>query len=194
MIFLAIGISIFFASSKIDPTKKYENNLILGLGAIQGRYFSQIFKNKPGASLFENIKYNKHFRHYETSILIFKDHPFFGTGLKKFRKISHETKYNKSIYGHGGTIHPHQFHFEWLAETGVIGYILLFSFFCYSIILGLKEYIVKKNIFLLSAILFLVVSLIPFIPSGSFFTTYGATIFWINFGFLIGNSKIFNSD
>ena len=161
---------------------------------IKGRFFYEIFKNKPENSFFENIKSNRHAWHYTTSVKIFKDYPFFGVGLKKFRKISHEKKYNKFNYGYGGSIHPHQFHFEWLAEAGIIGYILFLSFFFYSIIKGFKEYIINKNIFLLSSILFLIVSLIPFIPSGSFFTTYGATIFWINFGFLIGNSKILNSD
>ncbi len=170
------------------------STIFLTNSKIKGRFYNQIFKNKPNTNLFENIKYNRHSTHYATSIKIFKDYPFLGVGLKKFRKVSHEAKYNKSIYGYGGSIHPHQFHFEWLVETGIIGYLLLLSFFCYSIILGFKEYISNKNIFLLSSILFLIVSLIPFIPSGSFFTTYGATIFWINFGFLIGNSKIFNSD
>ena len=102
-------------------------------------------------------------------------------------------KFNNFKYGYyGGGIHPHQVHFEWLTETGIIGYIVLFSFFIYYITFGIKAYLIKKNIFLLSSILFLIASLLPFIPSGSFFTTYTATIFWINFGFLIGNTKIIN--
>ena len=77
-------------------------------------------------------------------------------------------------------------------ETGIVGYLALFCFFSYYIFLGIKEYFNNKNIFLLSSLLFLIASLLPLIPSGSFFTSYTATIFWINFGFFIGNSKVIN--
>ena len=33
--------------------------------------------------------------------------------------------------------------------------------------------------------LFIIASILPLIPSGSFFTTYGATLFWINFAVLV---------
>ena len=111
-----------------------------------------------------------------------KDYPIFGVGLKKFRKVSYQENYNDLNHGfYGGGNHPHQFHFEWLAETGIIGYTALLSFFLYYIFYGLKEYIKTKNIFLLSSLLFLI---LPFTFSPIwFFTSYGATIFWINFGF-----------
>ncbi len=163
-------------------------------GKIKGRFLQQIFQNQPDKNFFENIKISSpHYSHYETSIKVFKDYPFFGVGLKKFRKISYEEKYNDLKYGFfGGGNHPHQTHFEWLAETGIIGYVSLLSFFLYYIFKGLKEYYKTKNIFLLSSLLFLIASLLPFLPSGSFFTSYGATIFWFNFGFFLGNSKIIN--
>ena len=43
----------------------------------------------------------------------------------------------------------------------------------------------NKNPFLLSSIVFIVVSLNPILPSGSFFTTFSATIFWINYAIMI---------
>ena len=42
-----------------------------------------------------------------------------------------------------------------------------------------------KDNFQLSALLFVIASLIPLIPSGSFFTTYSATLFWINFSIMM---------
>ena len=162
------------------------------IGKTKGRFLQQIFQNQPDKSIFENIKKSSpHYSHYVTSVKIFKDYPIFGVGLKKFRKVSYQENYNDlkhGFYGRGN--HPHQFHFEWLAETGVIGYTALLFFFLYYIFYGLKEYIKTKNIFLLSSLLFLISSLLPFLPSGSFFTSYGATIFWINFGFFLGNSKV----
>ena len=164
---------------------------------IKGRYIDQIFLNhsKPNLSLFENVKSSSpHYSHYVTALKIFRDNPLFGVGLKKFRKISFDEKYSTNKYGFGASLHPHQLHLEWLSETGIFGYIILLSFFCYYIFYAIKEYNINKNVYLLSSILFLIATFIPLIPSGSFFTTYGATIFWINFSFLIGNSKVINLD
>ena len=164
-----------------------------------------IFDNKLIGRLYEQFKLENtsfvdalkistpHYSHYETSIKIFKDYPLFGIGLKKFRKISHEDKYHKSTYGYGGGHHPHQTHFELLSETGLVGYLIIMSILIYSLYFSIKEYFVSKNLYLASSIIFILVSLIPLIPSGSFFTSYTAAIFWINYGFLLGNCKIIYS-
>ena len=47
----------------------------------------------------------------------------------------------------------------------------------------------QKNLFTLSGTIFLISTLIMPIPSGSFFTSYGATIFWINIGILLAYEK-----
>ena len=39
----------------------------------------------------------------------------------------------------------------------------------------------EESFYHLSGLLFILVSFTPLIPSGSFFTTYGAAIFWLNF-------------
>ena len=44
-----------------------------------------------------------------------------------------------------------------------------------QIIYNKKEFLVK------SSFLFITATLVPFLPSGSFFTSYGATIFFINY-------------
>ena len=44
-----------------------------------------------------------------------------------------------------------------------------------------KNQLNNKNLYQLAGIIFIITSFTPLIPSGSFFTTYGATIFWINF-------------
>jgi hypothetical protein len=41
------------------------------------------------------------------------------------------------------------------------------------------SYIKNKNLTLLASLLFLLSMLLP-LPAGSFFVSYGATIFWIN--------------
>ena len=85
----------------------------------------------------------------------------------------------------GGSTHPHQIHFEILSETGLVGYILLFGMLIYFMVKGLNSFVKSKNILNLSAFIFVLATLLPLIPSGSFFTSYTATLFWINFSFLL---------
>ena len=80
------------------------------------------------------------------------------------------------------TTHPHQTHFELLSELGLIGYILILSNIIF--LLWRIKYL-KNNFYKIGSILFLVATLIPLLPSGSFFTSYTATIFWINYSLLI---------
>ena len=89
----------------------------------------------------------------------------------------------------GGSTHPHQIHLELLAELGLIGYILFISFYLYSIIYGLRKFIYEKNYFALSGSIFIITTVLPLIPSGSFFTSYTATIFWINCSFIFFYNK-----
>jgi len=146
------------------------------------------FNLKP----IESLKMSPYGAHYDTAIKIFNDNKIFGIGLKNFRVESGNSKYrNKEFIFTDArqTTHPHQIHFEILSETGLVGYLLFLSFFFLSIFYFFRSYKIKKNIFQLSSLFFLIASLIPLLPSGSFFTTYSATIFWINYGLLIPKSN-----
>jgi len=136
---------------------------------------------------FQNIKY---FVHYDASLKIFKEYPFFGVANKNFRHECHNEKYADEkikLTNLRCSTHPHQIHFELLSEQGIIGYI----FFLIMMFTGLKKiyhnYVETKNIFYLSSLLYLVIFLIPILPSGSFFSTYNGTLFWVIFS--IGNIK-----
>ena len=136
---------------------------------------------------FQNIRY---FAHYDVSLKIFKEYPLFGVANKNFRHECHNKKYfdeKIKLSNVRCNTHPHQIHFELLSEHGIIGYI----FFFVIIFTGLKKiyhnYIATKSIFYLSSLLYLMIFLIPILPSGSFFSTFNGTLFWIIFS--IGNIK-----
>jgi len=134
------------------------------------------------------LKMSPYGAHYDTAVKIFNDNKLFGIGLKNFRIESGNPKYkNKEFIFTGArqTTHPHQIHFEILSEIGLVGYLLFLLLFYFSISSYIKSYKNSKNLFQLSSLLFIIATIIPFLPSGSFFTTYSATIFWINFGLLI---------
>ena len=131
--------------------------------------------------------------HYDTAYKIFLRNKIFGVGLKQFRNESRKEIYKdnvNNIYNRDNwATHPHQVHFEVLSETGIIGYISFIVIFAIAILVSFKKYLETRSIYLLSGLIFVVTSLIPILPSGSFFTTYTATIFWINFSVMISFYK-----
>jgi len=164
--------------------------IILNAKGFKSKFYNHVFNvynNEPITIKLlnpENLVKNLHFSHYYTAINIFKHNPIFGVGMKEFRIESKKKKYSPISGAYGLGMHPHQVHFEILSELGIIGYMLIISNLFYTIINALKNND-NKNIFIKVAIIFIVVSFIPLIPSGSFFTTYGATIYWINYSLLI---------
>ena len=147
------------------------------------RYFSQWNVS--------NIKTNIYFTHYKTAILVFKKYPFFGSGIKNFRvevkKIIEDKFKNDENYNNWQVIttHPHQINFEILAETGIFGFICFFLFFLITFVFAFKKILRKNDIFLIVSTIFCLIYINPLLPSGSFFTSYGATIFWTNYGVMI---------
>ena len=125
------------------------------------------------------IEKSYYFIHYKSAIQVFKNHKLFGVGLKNYRK-----EVVKEEYPDLASIHPHQVHFEILAELGIVGYLFFVTFFLITIFKSIKSYLKTKDIFILSGILYVTVSLLPILPTGSFFTSFGATVFWMNYAFM----------
>ena len=122
--------------------------------------------------------------HYKAALEVFDRNKFFGVGIRNYAPES-----SKNIYAKNASVHPHQVHFEFLAELGLFGYFCFFYFIFQSLFFSIRSFFIKNDFYKLSGILFIFVSLLPFIPSGSFFTTYGATLFWLNFAILVKNNK-----
>ena len=193
---------IFF--SEIKSFKKFLVIILLILIPASLIFSSQDFKNRYIYQIIskelvekfqigrENINYkkviseNRHLSHYYVATNIFRDNILFGSGFKSFRIESPKIKYQKDgIYG--ASTHPHQFHFEILSELGIVGYLLIFSNLIYVLFMKFRH---KNHLIELGSFLFIIASLIPILPSGSFFTSYGATIFFINYSFLIRPNNI----
>jgi O-antigen ligase len=159
----------------------------------KNRYFDQvssIFK-KDGISSYLN---NSHYgAHYNVAKEIFKDNPFFGVGIKNFRVESAKDKYDNLNHPHNNmrsSTHPHQIHYEFLSETGLFGYFSFLIFIFLSLYWSIKNYLINKNIYQLSSILFVLISLSPLLPSGSFLSTYNSSIFWLNYAIMVGYNNI----
>ena len=143
----------------------------------------------------ENINDNNYILHYKTAIFVFQKFPVFGSGIKNFRievkNVIKENYENDQKYNNVRilTTHPHQINFEILSETGIFGYFCFLIFFILSFKKAFRELIKGKNIFLMSSSIYCLIYINPVLPSGSFFTTYGATIFWTIYAIMITNIK-----
>ena len=169
--FITLSLIFFTISKNKDLKERFYNQTFIPL--VEHNY-----------DIKEFFRFTTYGAHYDTAIQIFKNHAYFGVGLKNYRIESGKTKYENPNFRFNEkrkTTHPHQVHFEFLAETGLFGYISFFIFFLVFLKKSIKIHFKNKNIYHLSGLLFILISFTPLIPSGSFFTTYGAAIFWLNF-------------
>ena len=156
------------------------------------RYISQFTNvlSKNGISYyFDNSIYGAH---YNVAKEIFKDNIIFGAGIKNFRIESYDKKYedlNHNQNERRANTHPHQIHYEFLSETGLFGYLSFAVFIFFSFYLTIKSYIKDRNYYQLAAFFYVLISLLPLIPSGSFFSTYGSSLFWLNYAIMVGYIK-----
>ena len=153
----------------------------------KARYFTQIKDLFSINGYSKYIKNSQYGAHRNAAIKIFKENLIFGVGVKNFRNESGKKKYENKDYKWTDlrqSTHPHQIHHEFLSETGIFGYLCFLIFILSTIYLSFKNYLKFKNLYQLSAIIFITTSLLPLLPSGSFLSTYTSGIFWINFAIM----------
>jgi O-antigen ligase len=132
-----------------------------------------------------------HSNYFLTGINIFKDNIFFGAGPKLFYQLSSQKRY--AIDNLSNTTHPHNFYIQLLAETGLIGFFIVFSFFLYLVkkFFNLKNHCNKSfdksnEIIVGISIGGLIFHLWPLITTGSFFTNYNCIMIYMCVGFFLG--------
>ena len=178
-------ITFFIANSSPNLKAKYNFVGIFNL--------KQNIENIKDENFFYSvINSNRYLIHYKIAVNIFKQNIILGSGFKTYRIESYNSNnFDETLefyVGHGAT-HPHQLHFEILSELGLLGYFLIILNLLYLL---LRQINLKKENITKSAILFLIATLVPLLPSGSFFTSFTATIFFINYSFLIKTDNISN--
>ncbi len=132
---------------------------------------------------------------YRTAFNMFLDRPIIGHGPKMFRIKCSDPKYAEVVGTSERGIsscmtHPHNFYIQLLAETGLIGFSILFFLFLYVVYLSMKYFyydLIKKkkiysnyNICLLACLL---ITVWPIIPNGNFFNNHLMIIYSLPLGF-----------
>ena len=196
---LFIGISIMmFLIFEVNFLKKAIISLLIIIISVSFilnnqnykiRYYEQIKLIFQPSGLDQYLKSSEYGAHYNTAYKMFLNNKLFGVGIKNYRVETFKEEYRSDEYKYSRTsvkTHPHQIHFEFLAETGFFGYFSFLIFIFCSLFLSIKSYIKFRNIYQLAAIIFILMSLVPYLPSGSFFSTFNSSIFWLNYAIMMG--------
>ena len=125
-----------------------------------------------------------------TAYNMFKDQPILGHGPKMFRVVCKDEKYATGIIP--CNTHPHNFYVQLLAETGIAGFLFLFSALIYVFYTALRQFksIVFKQkrplsdyqVCLLAGIL---ITVWPFSPNGNFFNNWLMITYSLPVGFYL---------
>ena len=138
------------------------------------------------------FKFQIYVNQYRSGIEVFKKYPYFGTGNKNYGFETCYGKKNNDLYLCSS--HPHQIYFEFLAEHGFIGSIVILSIFFKLIFDLLREINISRNKLQFASFIYILIVFIPILPSGAFFSDYLLTLFFINFSLLFcvnKNSNVF---
>jgi O-antigen ligase len=142
--------------------------------------------NKDKSVIFTN----EHDSLIRTAYKMFKDKIVFGHGPKMFRIICANEKY--ATGSNPCMSHPHNFYIQLLAETGIIGFLFLFSVLVYVIYTALRQFksiILKEKrplsdyqVCLLAGIL---ITVWPFTTNGNFFNNWMMIVYSLPVGFYL---------
>tara|TARA_B100001093_G_scaffold382414_1_gene367968 strand:- start:5281 stop:6528 length:1248 start_codon:yes stop_codon:yes gene_type:complete len=184
--FRIMRITTFIASilliviiSVMNPSIKERNidNTIEQLGMNNEKKEIQIFSQN-------------HDSYIRTAIRMFIDRPIIGQGPNIFRELCNKDEYK--VNNISCNTHPHNNYVQLLAETGIIGFIFVSSFFIFismTLIKYLFYYHFYKNSLLnnvqICTNIALLLTLWPLLPTLNFFNNWINVIYYLSIGFFL---------
>ena len=143
---------------------------------------------------------------YNTAINIFYDNPIFGVGTKMFRVICNDEKYRLVDIVNGTKLvrscstHPHNVFLQLLAETGLVGFLPVFSLFIFIVYQFCRQTVATwftktshLSDFQICLYISIMLSIWPLIPSLNIFNNWISIIFYLPVGFLLFTYEAHNN-
>lgn len=159
------------------------------------RTFEQIGITKTNKISHNNFLDSQWGAHYLTSIEIFKNYKFTGSGLKTFRIECSDKQYSNiktaEVNARCNT-HPHNIYLEVLSETGLLGFMIFLSIILFLLKTILNNFIrnFKFSQFELLILLNFIILFNPIQTTGAFFSTFNGIFYWIVIPFILRLNKI----
>lgn len=184
-IFLSLLTLILFSAQKIESINSRFIKFFDGWGSTSKQ-----------AEIVNKITESPWSFHYQAAIELFLEKPILGHGPRSFRincnntNIDKKTRENRHYYRdyRACSSHPHNYLLEFLSEHGLIGGVLFVGLFIFVFISVYKKNKNNKNenVFIFIGIGSLILAIIfPIKPSGSFFSTFNASMLFYIFGFFL---------
>tara|TARA_A100001011_G_scaffold395245_2_gene489690 strand:- start:4451 stop:5647 length:1197 start_codon:yes stop_codon:yes gene_type:complete len=194
ILIFAILISLVFT---IQNPKTFERNFSDTINQFKGKYYEDFLIEDISETNLKFMIFSFHHQtHFSTAYRMFLDKPIFGHGVKMFRYKCQKFSYQPQIEitdsfgnvkrGYGCSTHPHNTYFQFLAETGLVGFLFIFSLFLflgYKIISLIKN---NKTFYPETALIIgIFINIWPFIPTGNFFNNWLSIIYFIPITFYL---------
>ncbi len=148
--------------------------------------FNDIFITPNNISNF-NIFSTGHTYYYITSLKMFFDNPIFGIGPNLFRVLCSNIEYGLGTDINNCSTHPHNYYLQLLAETGILGFIFLLSFFTW-ISINIFKHILKIKLiddYKYCLLISFFINIFPISSHGNFFNNWNSMIIFLSLPFLL---------
>ena len=127
---------------------------------------------------------NSYLKEFKAGYYTWKINKYFGGGIKSYIKNCSKAKVVTC------NNHPHNYYLEILTELGLVGFLIsVFLFLIVFIKTFIKKYFMDSNLrnyYTITPFIFLFFAeVFPIKTTGSFFTSFGSTIFFINISKLL---------
>ena len=197
LLFFIIISSVFtFHNPKI-----FKRNFTDTLGQFKGQYYEKFLNKEVNETNLNFMLFSfDHQTHYTTAFRMFLDKPIFGHGVKMFRykcknfayipKINYTNFFGNSKKYYGCSTHPHNTYLQILSETGLIGFLFIFSLFAYLLLQVFSMIKNNNKFFPESALLIgIFINLWPIIPAGNFFNNWLSMTYFIPISYYLYEIK-----
>jgi O-antigen ligase len=181
-IFLFLLTVIFFSAKKIES---------INIRFV--KLFDGWVSTSKQATIINKITESPWSFHYQAAIELFLEKPILGHGSRSFRIKCENTNIDKKTREHTDqyracSTHPHNYLLEFLSENGIIGGLFFVGLFflIFASIYKMRKNHENENVLIIIGIGSLILAIIfPFKPSGSFFSTFNASMLFYIFGFFL---------